>query len=78
MELIFDSKAFKECNNDELMAVHGGVDFYVAMDMLAIAISIVGIAWTPYQVVNAVGTNAVLKAAAGGVMALVGLVSSLT
>ncbi len=49
---------------------------YKALDMVAIAISIIEIAWTPYNVVLTVRPGAVMLAAANGLAAVIGLVSS--
>jgi hypothetical protein len=63
---------------EEMMLVDGGVTWQEAVDMVAIAASIVGIAWAPVLIIAAVGPVAILLAAAGGLTSMIGLVSSLT
>lgn len=76
MNLAYDMNCFEELSNDEMMSVDGGITLKQALNVAAIAISIVGIAMTPYGLLAAVGRTAVLKAAGGGVASMIGLLAS--
>jgi hypothetical protein len=76
MMLAYDEKNLKELTEEEMLGIDGGITFAQAMDVAAIAISIVGIGMTPYALVAAVGRKALIAAAAKGVGAVIGLISS--
>lgn len=78
MELSYDKMAFQTLNYDEMMIVDGGITWDQAYKVMDLAITIVGIALTPYFIIAAAGPVAVLVAAAGGVWAMVNLIESIT
>lgn len=76
MELSYNANNFEDLTSDEMLLVNGGLT-KAQWNALSIACSIVGIGLTPAAVVAAAGPMAVVAAAAGGVSALIGLISSL-
>jgi len=76
MNLAYDMNCFEELSNEEMMSIDGGITLKQALNVAAIAISIVGIAMTPYGLLAAVGQNALRAAAGRGVSAVIGLLAS--